>query len=137
MREFCRVILITLVVGPGVGQAADWPQWRGPTRNGISADTGLLKRWSREGPPLVRTVQGLGDGYASQVIGRRERLAAAIAKRLARDGYDCQIAETLGDGRAKATVRDIRRGLYVYAVGCLINAAWVGALVMVRLEMAG
>ena len=43
----------------------------------------------------------------------------------------------IGDGRAKATVRDIRRGLYVYAVGCLINAAWVGALVVVRLEMAG
>lgn len=43
----------------------------------------------------------------------------------------------IGDGRATATVRDIRRGLYVYAVGCLVNAAWVGALVVVRLEMAG
>ena len=43
----------------------------------------------------------------------------------------------IGDGRATATVRDIHRGLYVYAVGCLVNAAWVGALVVVCLEMAG
>src|SRR5262245_17451261 len=25
--------------------AGDWPQWRGPNRDGISAETGLLTRW--------------------------------------------------------------------------------------------
>ena len=25
--------------------AADWPQWRGPARTGISAETGLLRQW--------------------------------------------------------------------------------------------
>jgi hypothetical protein len=30
--------------------AADWPQWRGPQRTGISAETGLLQEWSAQGP---------------------------------------------------------------------------------------
>jgi DNA-binding NtrC family response regulator len=41
------------------------------------------------------------------VVDDESLLAAAIAKRLARDGYDCQIAETLGDGRAKAAGADL------------------------------
>jgi len=30
--------------------AADWPQWRGPRRTGISQETGLLKEWLQDGP---------------------------------------------------------------------------------------
>jgi len=30
--------------------AADWPQWRGPQRNGISQETGLLRAWPKDGP---------------------------------------------------------------------------------------
>ena len=30
--------------------AADWPQWRGPHRDGISKETGLLKEWPKDGP---------------------------------------------------------------------------------------
>ena len=41
----------------------------------------------------------------------------------------------LGDGRATATERDVRRALYLYVVACLINAMWVAALVLVRLEL--
>jgi outer membrane protein assembly factor BamB len=68
MPELSRALLMALVIGPLSCQAADWPQWRGPTRDGISADTGLLKRWPVAGPQLVRTVTGLGQGYASQVV---------------------------------------------------------------------
>ena len=35
--------------GPG-----DWPQWRGPNRDGKSSDTGLLKEWPEDGPKLDR-----------------------------------------------------------------------------------
>ena len=31
---------------------SDWPQWRGPERNGTSKETGLLKEWPKEGPKL-------------------------------------------------------------------------------------
>lgn len=30
--------------------SADWPQWRGPHRDGRSQETGLLKEWPKEGP---------------------------------------------------------------------------------------
>jgi len=41
----------------------------------------------------------------------------------------------VGDGTAKATHVDIRRALYLYFVACLINAAWVGALAIVRINL--
>ena len=45
--------------------AADWPQWRGPGRDGISPETGLLKSWPAAGPKLVWKATGLGEGYSS------------------------------------------------------------------------
>ena len=44
---------------------ANWPQWRGPNRDGISKETGLLKQWPAEGPPLVWKAAGAGRGYSS------------------------------------------------------------------------
>ena len=43
----------------------DWPQWRGPNRDGISKETGLLKQWPAGGPPLVWKATGAGGGYSS------------------------------------------------------------------------
>ena len=48
--------------------AADWPQWRGPDRDGKSAETGLLQEWPEGGPPLAWKASGLGAGYASVSI---------------------------------------------------------------------
>ena len=45
--------------------AGDWPGWRGPTRDGRSADTGLLKAWPAEGPALLWKAEGIGKGYSS------------------------------------------------------------------------
>src|SRR5437016_7691624 len=43
----------------------DWPQWRGPNRDGISTDHGLLQDWTAHPPKLLWTADGLGRGYAS------------------------------------------------------------------------
>lgn len=48
--------------------AADWPQWRGPHRDGKSAETGLLKEWKEGGPPLAWQASGLGGGFSSLAI---------------------------------------------------------------------
>jgi outer membrane protein assembly factor BamB len=48
--------------------AGDWPQWRGPNRDGISQETGLLKQWPAEGPPLAWKTTGAGRGYSSLAI---------------------------------------------------------------------
>jgi len=53
-----------------VVHAADWPQWRGPGRNAISAESGLLQSWPAEGPKLAWHATGLGTGYSSVVIGQ-------------------------------------------------------------------
>jgi outer membrane protein assembly factor BamB len=43
----------------------NWPGFRGPLRDGISTDTGLLTSWPAGGPPKVFTATGLGNGYSS------------------------------------------------------------------------
>ncbi len=49
--------------GPG-----DWPQWRGPNRDGKSSDTGLLKEWPEDGPKLLWSVDSVGVGYSSLAV---------------------------------------------------------------------
>ncbi len=51
---------------------SDWPQWRGPERDGISRESGLLKQWPKEGPRLLWQVNDIGDGYSTpSVVGTR------------------------------------------------------------------
>ena len=45
--------------------AGDWPQFRGPNRDGVSTETGLLQSWPADGPPLAWTAKGLGGGYST------------------------------------------------------------------------
>jgi outer membrane protein assembly factor BamB len=45
-----------------------WPQWRGPERNSVSKETGLLKTWPEAGPPLYWSAKGLGAGVASVAV---------------------------------------------------------------------
>jgi len=55
--------LLSLLAG-----AADWPQWRGPRRNGISQESGLLKEWPKDGPRLLWRIADVGDGYATPSV---------------------------------------------------------------------
>ena len=48
--------------------ADDWPQWQGPNRNAISRETGLLKKWPKDGPPLAWKITGLGGGDSAPSI---------------------------------------------------------------------
>lgn len=47
-------------VAPG-----DWNQFRGPNRDNISTETGLLDEWPKGGPELLQTISGIGEGYGS------------------------------------------------------------------------
>ena len=46
----------------------DWPQWRGPNRDGRSPERGLLKDWPSGGPRLMWRATGAGDGYSSSAV---------------------------------------------------------------------
>ena len=64
-----KVILIAAIVTITTGSTlADWPQLRGQNRDGKSADTGLLKEWSKDGPPLAWKIDKLGGGYSAPSI---------------------------------------------------------------------
>jgi outer membrane protein assembly factor BamB len=47
---------------------SDWPQWRGPQRDGISRESGLLIQWPAEGPKLLWQVNDLGDGFSTPSV---------------------------------------------------------------------
>lgn len=49
-------------------KSGEWPQWRGPNRDAISTDKGLLKEWPAEGPKLLWQVNSVGAGYSSIAI---------------------------------------------------------------------
>ena len=51
-----------------VAAEAEWPCWRGPDRNGMSPDTGLLKEWPEAGPNLLWKVSGLGKGFSTVAV---------------------------------------------------------------------
>jgi outer membrane protein assembly factor BamB len=68
------ILLIFLVVPFGSInlKAADWPNFLGPSKNGISSETGLIGSWPSEGPKEIWKKQ-VGTGYSAPAI-RDQRL---------------------------------------------------------------
>ena len=64
----CLVVIATVTV---TASAADWAQWRGPERTGISNETGLVRSWPSEGPPLVWSAHDLGTGFSTPSLSGR------------------------------------------------------------------
>jgi outer membrane protein assembly factor BamB len=62
-----RCVRTKKIYGLGRIGAADWPQWLGPQRDGISPETGLLHKWDDKGPPLAWDFK-VGEGYSGPVI---------------------------------------------------------------------
>ncbi len=65
-RPFPLALTLLCVVSPAF--ADDWPQWRGPARDGRTAETGLAAQWPETGPPLVFRAGGLGGGFSSLAV---------------------------------------------------------------------
>jgi outer membrane protein assembly factor BamB len=79
----------------------DWPQWRGPKRDGISKETGLLKQWPTGGPKLLWQMNDIGDGYSTPaVVGTRIYL-------MSNRGFDNEFVQALStqDGKPIWTTR--------------------------------
>jgi outer membrane protein assembly factor BamB len=106
----------------------DWPQWRGPNRDGISTERGLLQSWPPSGPPPAWRATGAGAGYSSFAVAngrlytlgaRRDReyviaYDAASGKQLWATDHGRRFGNDRGDGpRATPTVEGNR----VYAYG--------------------
>ncbi|NIR50192.1 PQQ-binding-like beta-propeller repeat protein [candidate division KSB1 bacterium] len=64
-------LLWSIVVLQNASDAApgpkDWPQWRGPNRDGLSNETGILKSWPEDGPRVIWRTES-GDGYSGMSV---------------------------------------------------------------------
>ncbi|MBL8173275.1 MAG: PQQ-binding-like beta-propeller repeat protein [Bryobacterales bacterium] len=103
-----RAFLILLAAQALMG--ADWPQWRGVNRDGISAETGLMKSWPEGGPKQVWKATGLGEGFSSFAVvkgriytqGQRENQEYVMA-------FDAATGKKLWETPAGSAFRE-RRG---------------------------
>jgi outer membrane protein assembly factor BamB len=114
----CCVFLLLATV-PMMGQnnappAKDWPQWRGPNRDGVSTETGLLRQWPQGGPKLlwnskeVNGKKGIGRGYSTVsvangrifTIGDRNKdcCVIAIEEATGKELWATRLAAAKGDG---------------------------------------
>lgn len=73
--------------------AEDWPTFRGPNRDGICKETGLLREWPKDGPSKVWTAKNLGLGFATPTIAN-----GVIYGMGTRDGKDVVWALKEADG---------------------------------------
>ena len=80
--------------------ADDWPQWRGPQRDGISAETGWLAGWPENGPPRDRLAAAGGQGALRRVGPGRRGLHDGLGwqaghRLLPRRGHGCGAVEAV------------------------------------------
>lgn len=117
---------------------ADWPQWRGPNRDGVSTETGLLKNWPKDGPPRVWMSEKCGLGYSGPaIVGNRlytmgafgdSEVLLAVDVDSGDELWATPIGQTLGnnwgDGPRGTPTVD---GNFIYALSAKGNLACVAA----------
>ena len=68
LRAAVLVVAVAgLLGGTPTAQAADWPQWRGPNRDGSSTETGWRSQWPEGGPKVLWKAR-VGAGHSSVVV---------------------------------------------------------------------
>jgi outer membrane protein assembly factor BamB len=68
MKSSFAIWIAAISILPPALLADNWPQWRGPQRDGISHETGLLGEWPKEGPKLLWKMPGVGNGYSTPAV---------------------------------------------------------------------
>src|SRR6266487_5779240 len=69
MNYFSRIGLATLLalISPMAVWATDWPQWRGPNRDGVWNETGIMRSFPTGGLKIRWRVP-VGPGWSSPVV---------------------------------------------------------------------
>ena len=67
MKKLLNLIILGCLVHANL-ISQEIAQWRGPGRDGIYNETGLLKVWPENGPTLLWHFEGLGEGHASAAV---------------------------------------------------------------------
>jgi outer membrane protein assembly factor BamB len=102
----------------------DWPQWRGPRRDGISDEKGLLQSWPDGGPKLLWKIDGLGKGWSSPIIvGKRIYITGDVGNDLVIFALDLSgtVKWKVKNGRAWKGPYPGARACCVFSEGRLYN----------------
>jgi outer membrane protein assembly factor BamB len=67
-NHFRLVLAAAVLAVVSSSRADDWPQWRGPRRDAVSKETGLLKTWPKEGPALAWVCENAGTGFTAPAV---------------------------------------------------------------------
>lgn len=67
-QTFSYLVCILFLLSFSGNIYSQWPQWRGPARNGISEESNLLSKWPADGPALQWSVTTVGEGFSSSII---------------------------------------------------------------------
>jgi outer membrane protein assembly factor BamB len=123
------IALLTFAADAFQPKQFDWPQWQGPERTAVSAETGLLQDWPKEGPDLAWKIKGLGDGYSTPTIaagrifsmGNRDKTeyVMALAEDDGKELWAVKVGAVRSDGGGYAGPRcsPTVDGDFVYALG--------------------
>lgn len=68
MKHSFFLILLILFTLVSCQKQTEISDWRGPDRNGIYPEKGLLQGWPDEGPELIWSVDGIGYGHSSAAV---------------------------------------------------------------------
>src|SRR5262249_47301414 len=66
-KKFWVPFIVAFLVISGAGRADNWPQWRGPTGDGVSQETGLPSEWGESKNVLWR-VSVPGQGASTPAV---------------------------------------------------------------------
>ncbi|MHC4664480.1 MAG: PQQ-binding-like beta-propeller repeat protein, partial [Planctomycetota bacterium] len=128
MKKYAAITILCLVLlAAPVSLGGDWPNFRGPNWDGKSTETGLLKNWPEQGPPLAWKVEGLGKGFSSVAItggkiftmGDRQDLQWVIALDLAtrKELWAAKVGRPWATGKGGPRCTPTVDGDLLYAIG--------------------
>ncbi len=86
-RRTTIFVFILMLLVSGISAASAQSQWRGPNRDGIYPETGLLKQWPTEGPKMLWSFDGLGTGMGSVAISKEKLYVTGIPDTLTSEGF--------------------------------------------------
>lgn len=104
-----HAFLLAAIIPSISAMAGDWPQWRGPNRDDVSTESGLLKQWPAEGPKRVWIFDNAGMGYSGYSIAGGKLFTLGT-----RDGKEILIALDANTGKE----------LWVSPVGDILGNGW-------------
>ena len=110
-RSLAALIALTSFSVSALAANFDWPQWRGPNRDDVSKETGLLKSWPAGGPKRLWSYENAGNGYSGPAI-----VSGKLFTLGTRDNAEVLIAIDANTGKE----------LWIAGLGAVLENGWGG-----------